>query len=167
MIFLLAGTALGARFLYYYVAGNGAGHVQSLILAAILLIVGFQTILIGLVADLISVNRRLSEEVLIRLKKLERRTVAKRPREKRERGKERPEPEQTAEPETHWVWLMDENKLDQIRQEEPVTSPAPPAARRRRRRRGVRPGDHQPVRERLPHGHPRSHQEGDEGGEQS
>jgi glycosyltransferase involved in cell wall biosynthesis len=169
MIFLLAGTALGARFLYYYVAGNGAGHVQSLILAAILLIVGFQTILIGLVADLISVNRRLSEEVLIRLKKLERRTVAKRPREKRERGKGRPEPEmeQTAEPETNWVWLLDENKLDQIRQEEPEATPAPPPSRRRRRRRGARPGDHQPVRERLPHGHPRPHQGGDEGGEQS
>jgi glycosyltransferase involved in cell wall biosynthesis len=169
MIFLLAGTALGARFLYYYVAGDGAGHVQSLILAAILLIVGFQTVLIGLVADLISVNRRLSEEVLIRLKKLERRTAAKRPRDKRERGKERPEPEieQGAEPETHWVWLLDENKLDQIRQEETEASPAPPPARRRRRRRGVRPGDHQPVRERLPHVHPRPQQEGDEGGEQS
>jgi uncharacterized membrane protein YiaA len=60
---------LGIRYFYYYLQGNGAGHVQSVILAAILLIVGFQTFLIGLVADLISANRKLNEEILYRIKK--------------------------------------------------------------------------------------------------
>ncbi|MGA9397525.1 MAG: glycosyltransferase family 2 protein, partial [Anaerolineaceae bacterium] len=57
-LFLLAGGLLGVRYLYYYFQGSGSGHVQSIILAAVLLIVGFQTFLIGLVADLISANRK-------------------------------------------------------------------------------------------------------------
>src|SRR5881227_3066953 len=68
---LTLGAILGARFLWHFAEGDRAGHIQSLILAAVFLIVGFQTMLIGLVADLISVNRRLSEEVLIRLRRLE------------------------------------------------------------------------------------------------
>src|SRR2546430_3643622 len=69
-VLILIGAAIGARFLWYFFQGDRGGHVQSLILAAVFLIVGFQTMLIGLVADLISVNRRLSEEVLIRLKRM-------------------------------------------------------------------------------------------------
>ena len=65
---LVAGTALSIRFLYFYLIGQGVGHIQSLILAAILLIVGFQTMLIGLLADLIGANRKILEEVLYRLK---------------------------------------------------------------------------------------------------
>jgi glycosyltransferase involved in cell wall biosynthesis len=68
-LFILAGFILGIRFLIFYFQGNGAGHVQSVILAAVLLIIGFQTFLIGLVADLISANRKLNEEILYRLKK--------------------------------------------------------------------------------------------------
>jgi hypothetical protein len=49
----------------------GKGHMQSLILAAILLIIGFQIILIGLVADIISFNRKLIEEILLKIKKNE------------------------------------------------------------------------------------------------
>ena len=49
----------------------GAGHVQSLILAAVLIIVGFQTMLIGLVADLIANNRSLLEDTLFRVRELE------------------------------------------------------------------------------------------------
>jgi glycosyltransferase involved in cell wall biosynthesis len=63
-LFFLAGLALGGRFLYFYVNGSGAGHVQSVILGATLLIIGFQTALLAFVADLLSVNRRLLEEVL-------------------------------------------------------------------------------------------------------
>ncbi len=59
------------RFLYFYFQGNGAGHIQSLLLGAVLVIVGFQTLLIGLVADLISKNRMLMEETLYRVKKME------------------------------------------------------------------------------------------------
>ncbi len=69
---IAVGTLLGLRFLYLFVVSGGAsGHVQSLILTAILLIVGFQVCLIGLVADLISVNRKILEEVLYRIRRQE------------------------------------------------------------------------------------------------
>ena len=67
----LVGGAAVLRFLYYYLTGTGGGHLQSLVLAGALLVVGFQIILIGLVADLIGANRRLLEETLYRLKRLE------------------------------------------------------------------------------------------------
>jgi glycosyltransferase involved in cell wall biosynthesis len=65
------GLIIGGRFLYFVIMGQGTGHVQSLILAAVLLIVGFQILLIGLLADLIGFNRRILEEALYRLRKLE------------------------------------------------------------------------------------------------
>lgn len=68
---LLGGILLGGRFLFFYLTGEGSGHLQSVILAAILLIVGFQVLLIGLVADLIGFNRKILEEVLYRIKQLE------------------------------------------------------------------------------------------------
>jgi glycosyltransferase involved in cell wall biosynthesis len=77
-IFLLMGLALsiaGAipvlRFLYFWAIGDGAGHVQSLILGGVLLVIGFMTLLIGLVADLISFNRQLLEMVLEKMRRLE------------------------------------------------------------------------------------------------
>ena len=66
-----AGFAISIRFLTYYLYGSGVGRVQSLILAAILMIVGFQVLLIGLVADAIASNRKLTEEVLYRVRTLE------------------------------------------------------------------------------------------------
>jgi len=66
-----AGFLVGLRFLYYYVIGDGSGHVQSLIFASILLGVGFQTMLTAFLADLLAVNRRLMEDVQYRVKKLE------------------------------------------------------------------------------------------------
>jgi len=72
---LLAGLALGVRFLYFYFAGQGMGHVQSLILMAVLLIVGFQTVLIGLLADLMGFNRKLLEETLYRVRRQEMRDL--------------------------------------------------------------------------------------------
>ncbi|MFN2199566.1 MAG: glycosyltransferase family 2 protein [Caldilineaceae bacterium] len=68
---ILAGLLLGGRFLYFYLDGQGNGHVQSLILTAVLLIVGFQTLLIGLVADLVGFNRKIIEESLYRIRKRE------------------------------------------------------------------------------------------------
>ena len=65
-IFALLGLILGVRFLVFYFQGVGSGHIQSLILAAVLLIVGFQTMLIGLLADLVGKNRRILEEILWR-----------------------------------------------------------------------------------------------------
>jgi len=67
---LLGGLAIGGRFLYFYFTGQGSGHLQSVVLAAVLLIVGFQVMLIGLVADLIGFNRKILEEILYRMKKL-------------------------------------------------------------------------------------------------
>jgi glycosyltransferase involved in cell wall biosynthesis len=66
-LFIAAGLALAIRFLAYYFFGeNPGGKVQSLILAAVLIVVGFQTFLIALVADLVAVNRRLLEEMKLR-----------------------------------------------------------------------------------------------------
>jgi glycosyltransferase involved in cell wall biosynthesis len=71
-LMIAGGVALGLRFLYFFVVNEGAaGHVQSLILAAILLIVGFQVCLIGLIADLIGGNRKILEETLYRVRRLE------------------------------------------------------------------------------------------------
>ena len=70
-LILTAGLVLGIRYLYFVGIGQGAGHVQSVILAAVLLIVGFQVILIGLLADLIGFNRKILEEVLFRLRRIE------------------------------------------------------------------------------------------------
>ncbi|NLE43621.1 MAG: glycosyltransferase family 2 protein [Chloroflexi bacterium] len=71
LLLLLPGLVLGIRFLCFYFAGAGAGHVQSLILTAILLILGFQVCLIGLLADLIGFNRRILEEALYRIRRIE------------------------------------------------------------------------------------------------
>jgi len=71
-VFLVSGLVLGLRFLYFLLAGQGAaGHIQSLILAAILIILGVQVALIGLIADLVGVNRRMLEETLYRVRKME------------------------------------------------------------------------------------------------
>lgn len=71
-LIIAAGTLLGVRFVYLFVAtGGAAGHIQSLILASILLIVGFQVCLIGTIADLIGFNRRILEEILYRIRRLE------------------------------------------------------------------------------------------------
>jgi hypothetical protein len=50
---------------------EGTGHIQSLILSAVLLIVGFQVFTIGLVADLVSANRKILEETLYHVRKQE------------------------------------------------------------------------------------------------
>lgn len=68
----LAGFGLGLRFLYYYFFSlEGHLHIQSVILAAILLLAGFQMFLTGIVADLIATNRSLLDETLKRVKAIE------------------------------------------------------------------------------------------------
>lgn len=61
-LFML-GFIIGLRFLYKWLTVDYDGHIQSLILASSLLIIGFQTILIAFVADLLSANRKLMEEI--------------------------------------------------------------------------------------------------------
>ncbi|MCH7599421.1 MAG: glycosyltransferase family 2 protein [Myxococcales bacterium] len=71
---IMAGVALGARFLYFYLFTEFHDlHVQSLILAAILMLAGFQMVLTGIVADLISGSRGVLEDVSYRLRRMEKR----------------------------------------------------------------------------------------------
>jgi len=69
-VFLL-GLLVTFRFLFYYFTGEGRGHVQSLIISAVLMIVGFQVLLIGLVSDMISGSRKLLEDLLYRVRSIE------------------------------------------------------------------------------------------------
>lgn len=71
LLVFAAGFAISLRFLYYYFTADGVGHLQSLILSAVLLIVGFQIMLIGLMADVLSANRKLIEELLYRVRSIE------------------------------------------------------------------------------------------------
>lgn len=65
------GLLISIRFLYYLCIGQGSGHVQSLILACTLLIIGFVTFVIGMVADVIAANRKILEDVQYRIRKIE------------------------------------------------------------------------------------------------
>lgn len=67
------GVAISVRYLYFLAINDtwGDRHLQSLILSAVLMIVGFQVILIGLVADAISGTRKLLEDLLYRIRRLE------------------------------------------------------------------------------------------------
>lgn len=67
-LFLIPGFLLGIRFLYFYFNHAGHGHIQSLILAAVLIITGVQVGLIAVLADLLSINRKLLEDIQTRLK---------------------------------------------------------------------------------------------------
>ena len=66
-ILTFVGLALGVRYLVFLVVGNGGGHVQSLILAALCLMLGGLSFMMGLIADLISVNRKLLERINVRI----------------------------------------------------------------------------------------------------
>ena len=66
----LVGVGAGLRFLYFYLAGTG-GHVQSVVFSALSIILGTLLIMMGLIADLIAVNRKLSERMLLRVRRIE------------------------------------------------------------------------------------------------
>lgn len=74
MVFVLFGLLVGARFLYFLLHGEGEGHVQSVVLSALSLIVGTLVLVMALLADLIAVNRKLTEQLLFRMKRLEHNT---------------------------------------------------------------------------------------------
>lgn len=67
----LLGLGLVARFTYYYLLGYGNGHVQSLIFAAVFLISAIQLGIVAVLGDLLSINRKLLEDVQTRIKKIE------------------------------------------------------------------------------------------------
>jgi hypothetical protein len=69
-LFFMLGALVGLRYLFFYFTSGGAGHVQSLILLAILFSLGGLLVITGLLADLISVNRKLLERIDWRMHKM-------------------------------------------------------------------------------------------------
>lgn len=68
---IVFGMAIGIRFLIYYTQGTGSGHVQSLILACTLIIIGFLTFMIGLLADVLAANRKILQETQYQVRRME------------------------------------------------------------------------------------------------
>jgi glycosyltransferase involved in cell wall biosynthesis len=66
-----AGLALGLRYAWFWWNGRITGHFQSAILSVLLLIMGFQTLQWGIMADLVASNRKLLEDLLYRVRKME------------------------------------------------------------------------------------------------
>lgn len=67
----IIGICLGVRFLYYFIFGTATGHVQSLILASMLILIGVMIFTVGLQADIIAANRKLLEDIQFRVKKIQ------------------------------------------------------------------------------------------------
>lgn len=70
-IFLLLGMIVGIRFLHFYLSGSGDGHTQSLILLAVLMSAGFQSLVIGMLGDVIAANRKILQDIQYRVRKME------------------------------------------------------------------------------------------------
>jgi len=71
LIFFILGLIPGIRFLYFVYIGHYQGHIQSLILTAILLISSFLLAVVAVLSDLIASNRKLIEEILRRVRRIE------------------------------------------------------------------------------------------------
>lgn len=67
----LVGLGIGIRFLIFFFQGNGLGHIQSLIFASTLMLLGFMTFIVGLQADVISANRKILEDIQYRIRRME------------------------------------------------------------------------------------------------
>jgi hypothetical protein len=67
----LIGLIIGGRYLVYLAKGRSGGHIQSLILACTLIIIGFLTFMIGLVADVIAANRRILQDTQYHVRRAE------------------------------------------------------------------------------------------------
>ena len=76
-IFFLLGLIPGIRFLVFFFSGRPGGHIQSLILSSILLILSFLMVVIAILSDLISSNRKIIEEALWRIRRMENKDIAK------------------------------------------------------------------------------------------
>lgn len=70
-VLFFIGFVIGARFTFYYFEGTGDGHIQSLILAAVLLLASVQMFSLGFMGDIIAANRKILEDVQYRVKKTE------------------------------------------------------------------------------------------------
>lgn len=85
VILFLIGTGIGIRFLVYYFNGLGSGHIQSLILSSMMIILGVMTGIVGLQADIIAANRKLLEDIQYHVRKLDcDREMAKKETEQKE-----------------------------------------------------------------------------------
>lgn len=71
LIPFISGAAIGVRYLIFLFVGEVGGHVQSLILSCILILMGFMTIIIGLQADVIAKNRQILEDIQYRVRKID------------------------------------------------------------------------------------------------
>lgn len=69
LLLFFFGLLLGLRFLYFYITESGEGHIQSLILCAILILMGVQSLFFAIIADLLAINRKLIEDVQLNIKK--------------------------------------------------------------------------------------------------
>lgn len=67
--FLTSGIIVGIRWLFLFLGGPQASSIPSLILTAILLILGFISLIFGFIADLMSVNRKLLEDVQLAIRR--------------------------------------------------------------------------------------------------
>lgn len=74
---IIAGILLGIRYLFILAAGTGGGNIQSLILCSMLIIIGVQTVIVGLQADVIAANRKILEDIQFRMKEVYFETLSK------------------------------------------------------------------------------------------
>ena len=70
-ILILIGAVPITRFIYFYLNGDGAGHIQSIVLGGTLVLLGAGSILIGMLADLINFNRKLIEITAVKVRNIE------------------------------------------------------------------------------------------------
>ena len=71
VFFLIVGLVPAVRYLYFFFTGARSGHVQSLIFASICITISVMLAVFGMLADMISSNRKVLDEALYRIKKLE------------------------------------------------------------------------------------------------
>lgn len=70
VISILIGILIGLRFLVFFFQGAGGGNIQSLILASMLIIIGVQTCIVGLQADVIAANRKILQDIQYKVRKM-------------------------------------------------------------------------------------------------
>jgi Glycosyltransferases involved in cell wall biogenesis len=69
--FMLVGVVAGVRFMYHFFHRGGAGHIQSVILGSMCLTLGVLFYMMGIIADLVATNRKLSEKILLQLRQMQ------------------------------------------------------------------------------------------------
>lgn len=70
-VFSIAGVAIGVRYLYFMAIGQGNGHIPSLILASMLIIIGVLAGVIACLGDVIAANRKLLQEIQFELRRMD------------------------------------------------------------------------------------------------